>query len=183
MILYDCHCFLKLVPLSRSWSRKWWARFSLVDHQGRVSHVDVTAPASLIEDQGMAIPIEDRDRVALGKDDRIAWCWTSWSKFCDSDQIVPNPSRSTSGPWCWVGRLGIKVKPQGEQHHDSGNPTWILEPSHCFLKLVPLSRSWSGKWWARFSLVDHQGRVSHVDVTAPGESDRGLGHGDSDCRP
>ncbi|KAF2558231.1 hypothetical protein F2Q68_00015278 [Brassica cretica] len=48
---------------------------------------------------------------------------------------------------------------------------------HCFLKLVPLSRSWSGKWWARFSLVDHQGRVSHVDVTAPGESDRGPGHG------
>ncbi|KAG5384450.1 hypothetical protein IGI04_035920 [Brassica rapa subsp. trilocularis] len=76
--------------------------------------------------------------VALGKDDRIAWCWTlgppltqfgirpgpvsnyinvrvakpcaltqrdeSWSKFCDSDRIVPNPSRSASGPWCWVGR-------------------------------------------------------------------------------
>ncbi|KAF3540035.1 hypothetical protein F2Q69_00022327 [Brassica cretica] len=55
-----------------------------------------------------------------------------------------------------------------------------LEHCHCFLKLVPLSRSWSGKWWARFSLVDHQGRVSHVDVTAPGESDRGPGHGDSD---
>ncbi|WZY93634.1 hypothetical protein YC2023_065963 [Brassica napus] len=28
----------------------------------------------------------------------------SWSKFCDSDRIVPNPSRSASGPWCWVGR-------------------------------------------------------------------------------
>ncbi|KAF2617604.1 hypothetical protein F2Q68_00040199 [Brassica cretica] len=28
--------------------------------------------------------------------------------------------------------------------------------------------------------LDHQGRVSHVDVTAPGESDRGPGHGDSD---
>ncbi|KAF2551773.1 hypothetical protein F2Q68_00037531 [Brassica cretica] len=56
----------------------------------------------------------------------------------------------------------------------------LLLAGHCFLKLVPLSRSWSGKWWARFSLVDHQGRVSHVDVTAPGESDRGPGHGDSD---
>ncbi|KAG5375458.1 hypothetical protein IGI04_040054 [Brassica rapa subsp. trilocularis] len=60
--------------------------------------------------------------VALGKDDRIAWCWTlgppvrvakpyaltqrdeSWSKVCDSDRIVPSPSRSASGPWCWVGR-------------------------------------------------------------------------------
>ncbi|KAG5374197.1 hypothetical protein IGI04_042485, partial [Brassica rapa subsp. trilocularis] len=75
--------------------------------------------------------------VALGKDDRIAWCWTlgppltrfgirpgpvsnyinvrvakpyaltqrdeSWSKVCDSDRIVPSPSRSASGPWCWVG--------------------------------------------------------------------------------
>ncbi|KAF3608954.1 hypothetical protein DY000_02047956 [Brassica cretica] len=58
-----------------------------------------------------------------------------------------------------------------------------LEHCHCFLKLVPLSRSWSGKWLARFSLVDHQGRVSHVDVTAPGESDRGPGHGDSDSGP
>ncbi|CAG7870930.1 unnamed protein product [Brassica rapa] len=28
----------------------------------------------------------------------------SWSKVCDSDQIVPSPSRSASGPWCWVGR-------------------------------------------------------------------------------
>ncbi|KAF3532923.1 hypothetical protein DY000_02040896 [Brassica cretica] len=28
----------------------------------------------------------------------------SWSKFCDSDRIIPNPSRSASGPWCWVGR-------------------------------------------------------------------------------
>ncbi|KAF2583952.1 hypothetical protein F2Q70_00035688 [Brassica cretica] len=27
---------------------------------------------------------------------------------------------------------------------------------------------------------DHQDRVSHVDVTAPGESNRGPGHGDSD---
>ncbi|KAF2553499.1 hypothetical protein F2Q68_00033681 [Brassica cretica] len=26
----------------------------------------------------------------------------------------------------------------------------------------------------------HQGRVSHMDVAAPGESDRGPGHGDSD---
>ncbi|KAF2560776.1 hypothetical protein F2Q70_00015770 [Brassica cretica] len=52
-----------------------------------------------------------------------------------------------------------------------------VSSGHWFLKLVPLSRSWSGKWWARFSLVDHQGRVSHVDVTAPGESDRGPGHG------
>ncbi|KAF3496113.1 hypothetical protein DY000_02054779 [Brassica cretica] len=42
--------------------------------------------------------------VALGKDDRIAWCWTSWSKVCDSDRIVPSPSRSASGPWCWVGQ-------------------------------------------------------------------------------
>ncbi|CAG7863430.1 unnamed protein product, partial [Brassica rapa] len=24
--------------------------------------------------------------------------------FCDSDRIVPSPSRSASGPWCWVGR-------------------------------------------------------------------------------
>ncbi|KAF3581024.1 hypothetical protein DY000_02031508 [Brassica cretica] len=28
----------------------------------------------------------------------------SWSKFCDFDWIVPNPLRSASGPWCWVGR-------------------------------------------------------------------------------
>ncbi|KAF2540960.1 hypothetical protein F2Q68_00031351 [Brassica cretica] len=28
----------------------------------------------------------------------------SWSKFCDSDRIIPSPSRSASGPWCWVGR-------------------------------------------------------------------------------
>ncbi|WZZ25863.1 hypothetical protein YC2023_009264 [Brassica napus] len=28
----------------------------------------------------------------------------SWSKFCDSDRIVPSPSRSASRPWCWVGR-------------------------------------------------------------------------------
>ncbi|WZY88423.1 hypothetical protein YC2023_045158 [Brassica napus] len=28
----------------------------------------------------------------------------SWSKVCDSDRIVPSPSRSASGPWCWVGR-------------------------------------------------------------------------------
>ncbi|KAF2619618.1 hypothetical protein F2Q68_00041347 [Brassica cretica] len=28
----------------------------------------------------------------------------SWSKFCDSDRIIPNPSPSASGPWCWVGR-------------------------------------------------------------------------------
>ncbi|KAF3496662.1 hypothetical protein DY000_02052251 [Brassica cretica] len=45
-----------------------------------------------------------KNTVALGKDDRIAWCWTSWSKVCDSDWIVPSPSRSASGPWCWVGR-------------------------------------------------------------------------------
>ncbi|CAF2270285.1 unnamed protein product [Brassica napus] len=31
----------------------------------------------------------------------------SWSKVCDSDRIVPSPSRSASGPWCWVGRGGI----------------------------------------------------------------------------
>ncbi|WZY99646.1 hypothetical protein YC2023_071975 [Brassica napus] len=28
----------------------------------------------------------------------------SWSKVCDSDRIVRSPSRSASGPWCWVGR-------------------------------------------------------------------------------
>ncbi|CAG7863415.1 unnamed protein product [Brassica rapa] len=28
----------------------------------------------------------------------------SWSKVCDSDRIVPSPSRSASEPWCWVGR-------------------------------------------------------------------------------
>ncbi|WZY93681.1 hypothetical protein YC2023_066010 [Brassica napus] len=28
----------------------------------------------------------------------------SWSKFCDSSRIIPSPSRSASGPWCWVGR-------------------------------------------------------------------------------
>ncbi|KAG5374496.1 hypothetical protein IGI04_042176 [Brassica rapa subsp. trilocularis] len=28
----------------------------------------------------------------------------SWSKVCDSDRIVPSPSRSASGQWCWVGR-------------------------------------------------------------------------------
>ncbi|WZZ15333.1 hypothetical protein YC2023_108422 [Brassica napus] len=28
----------------------------------------------------------------------------SWSKVCDSDRIVPSPSHSASGPWCWVGR-------------------------------------------------------------------------------
>ncbi|KAF3529575.1 hypothetical protein DY000_02038394 [Brassica cretica] len=28
----------------------------------------------------------------------------SWSKFRDSDRIVPSPSRSASRPWCWVGR-------------------------------------------------------------------------------
>ncbi|WZY99878.1 hypothetical protein YC2023_072207 [Brassica napus] len=28
----------------------------------------------------------------------------SWSKVCDSDRIVPSPSRSAPGPWCWVGR-------------------------------------------------------------------------------
>ncbi|KAF3557545.1 hypothetical protein F2Q69_00013738 [Brassica cretica] len=59
-------------------------------------------------------------------------------------------------------------------------PRFFPSRGHLFLKLVPLSRPRSGKWWARFSLVDHQGRVSHVDVTAPGESDRGPGHGDSD---
>ncbi|KAG5397406.1 hypothetical protein IGI04_019220, partial [Brassica rapa subsp. trilocularis] len=44
--------------------------------------------------------------VALGKDDRIAWCWTLGPpvKVCDSDRIVPSPSRSASEPWCWVGR-------------------------------------------------------------------------------
>ncbi|KAF2591135.1 hypothetical protein F2Q70_00038221 [Brassica cretica] len=47
--------------------------------------------------------------VALGKDDQIAWCWTSWSKLYDSDRIVPNPSRSASGPWCWVGRLLVSI--------------------------------------------------------------------------
>ncbi|WZZ13682.1 hypothetical protein YC2023_106771 [Brassica napus] len=26
----------------------------------------------------------------------------SWSKVCDSDRIVPSPSRSASGPWCWT---------------------------------------------------------------------------------
>ncbi|WZY93710.1 hypothetical protein YC2023_066039 [Brassica napus] len=25
----------------------------------------------------------------------------SWSKVCDYDRIIPNPSRSASGPWCW----------------------------------------------------------------------------------
>ncbi|KAF2553289.1 hypothetical protein F2Q68_00035504 [Brassica cretica] len=30
----------------------------------------------------------------------------SWSKVCDSDWIVPSPSRSVSGQWCWVGRGG-----------------------------------------------------------------------------
>ncbi|KAF2562478.1 hypothetical protein F2Q70_00015270 [Brassica cretica] len=45
--------------------------------------------------------------VALGKDDRIPWCWTSWSKFCDSDRIVPNPSRNASGLWCWVERSAM----------------------------------------------------------------------------
>ncbi|WZZ70240.1 hypothetical protein YC2023_081610 [Brassica napus] len=28
--------------------------------------------------------------------------YRSWSKVCDSDRIVPSPSRSASGPWCWV---------------------------------------------------------------------------------
>ncbi|KAF2585206.1 hypothetical protein F2Q70_00035843 [Brassica cretica] len=28
----------------------------------------------------------------------------SWNKFCDSDRIVPSPSRSASGPRCWVRR-------------------------------------------------------------------------------
>ncbi|KAF2598474.1 hypothetical protein F2Q68_00010284 [Brassica cretica] len=28
----------------------------------------------------------------------------SWSNFCDSDRIIPSPSRSASGPWYWVGR-------------------------------------------------------------------------------
>ncbi|CAG7863136.1 unnamed protein product [Brassica rapa] len=28
----------------------------------------------------------------------------SWSKVCDSGRIIPSPSRSASGPWCWVGR-------------------------------------------------------------------------------
>ncbi|KAF3537368.1 hypothetical protein F2Q69_00019920 [Brassica cretica] len=31
----------------------------------------------------------------------------SWSKFCDSDRIVPNSSRSASGLWCWVERLAM----------------------------------------------------------------------------
>ncbi|KAF2541589.1 hypothetical protein F2Q68_00030186 [Brassica cretica] len=40
---------------------------------------------------------------------RLAWKLymqpdMSWSKFCDSDRIVPSPSRSASRPWCWVGR-------------------------------------------------------------------------------
>ncbi|KAG5373710.1 hypothetical protein IGI04_042974, partial [Brassica rapa subsp. trilocularis] len=47
--------------------------------------------------------------VSLGKDDRIASCWTlgppvSWTKVYDSDRIAPSPSRSASGPWCWVGQ-------------------------------------------------------------------------------
>ncbi|WZZ27387.1 hypothetical protein YC2023_010788 [Brassica napus] len=29
---------------------------------------------------------------------------SSWSKFFDFDRIIPSPSRSASGPWCWVGR-------------------------------------------------------------------------------
>ncbi|KAF3527958.1 hypothetical protein DY000_02040738 [Brassica cretica] len=28
----------------------------------------------------------------------------SWENFCDFDRIIPSPSRSASGPWCWVGR-------------------------------------------------------------------------------
>ncbi|KAF3526636.1 hypothetical protein F2Q69_00048285 [Brassica cretica] len=48
---------------------------------------------------------------------------------------------------------------------------------HCFLK-------WSCRGLESGGLsltwLDHQGRVSHVDVTAPGETDRGPGHGDSD---
>ncbi|WZZ14848.1 hypothetical protein YC2023_107937 [Brassica napus] len=33
----------------------------------------------------------------------------SWSKVCDSDRIIPSPSRSVSGPWCWVGRRSDTV--------------------------------------------------------------------------
>ena len=50
-------------------------------------------------------------------------------------------------------------------------------------QMVPLSRSWSESGGLGLTWLDHQGRVSHVDVTAPGESDRGPGHGDSDWGP
>ncbi|KAF3495241.1 hypothetical protein DY000_02052239 [Brassica cretica] len=79
--------------------------------------------ASPIEDRGMEIPIEDRDWVIP---ERLRMCGSrylkldSWQKALSnlvtsrlrveaaislSDiRIVPNPSRSASGPWCWVGR-------------------------------------------------------------------------------
>ncbi|KAF3589989.1 hypothetical protein F2Q69_00029047 [Brassica cretica] len=80
--------------------------------------------------------------------------------------------------------LKFNTPPGGSKNcPEAGGGSVRGQISHCFLKLVPLSQSWSGKWWARFSLVDHQGQVSHVDVTAPGESDRGPGHGESDRGP
>ncbi|KAF2551734.1 hypothetical protein F2Q68_00033697 [Brassica cretica] len=79
--------------------------------------------------------------VALGKDDQIAWCWTlgppeSWSKFCDFDRIVPSPSRSASGTWCWVGRdenlrvEGVRGQTQtrserGETNTENWSAVWI----------------------------------------------------------
>ncbi|KAF3604444.1 hypothetical protein F2Q69_00034953 [Brassica cretica] len=80
-----CHCFLKLVPLSRSWSEKWWARFSL-------------PPASPIENRGTAIPIEDRDRppaspieergTAIPIEDRVTAI-----PIVDLDRVIPDRLR------------------------------------------------------------------------------------------
>ncbi|KAF3508446.1 hypothetical protein F2Q69_00005927 [Brassica cretica] len=57
----------------------------------------------------------------------------SWSKFCDSDQIVPNPSRSASGPWCWVGQ-DEKLKVEGvrgqtqtrTERRETDSENWVV---------------------------------------------------------
>lgn len=50
-------------------------------------------------------------------------------------------------------------------------------------QMVPLSRSCLESCELGLTWFDHQGRVSHLDLKTPGESDRGLGNGDSDGGP
>ncbi|KAF2540159.1 hypothetical protein F2Q68_00030836 [Brassica cretica] len=120
VILLEGHCFLKLPP---------------------ESPIEERGTAIQIEDRGTAIPIEDRDHVIP---DRLRLCgvmvkrlpvslvwrkndfwmnWSkSWSKFCDSGRIIPSPSRSASGPWCWVGRGGPGDRTRSTSEWGNGMP-------------------------------------------------------------
>ncbi|KAF3552599.1 hypothetical protein DY000_02006913 [Brassica cretica] len=114
-------------------------------------------------------------------------------RFCSSEDQISSvqtsprgyslkigPVQSSRQYWVSAKSSSINKLFIGIEHCETENLVMVLLlASHCFLKLKPLSQSWSRKWWARFSLVDHQGQVSHVDMTTPGESGRGPGHGDS----